>query len=251
MDSTVLISDLKFLVSYTTFAGCKTCPDRWKTAEKEKKQQTLCQIEYLTENPIMTEMRNETRPDTPPLFPMISIVGIRTHDHMKPKQWSLAKRNIRFLFATEVSQVGWNAQRVRTHNSVRRKKEEIWLSPMTKARTQTEMSKGQSGTKNATKKSITQRLRTDLGRSYPNQTGVVKPVNGIPTFPLNAVIKSETSSVMTIVTNWWISIQEIHHFTTSPDYVARLFRLFQTKIEWIAKNLWENWHKKRMLYTHA
>ena len=46
------------------------------------------------------------------------------------------------------------------------KKEEIRLSPMTKARTTTEMSKGQSdNTNNATKSSITQRLRTDLGRS--------------------------------------------------------------------------------------
>ena len=46
------------------------------------------------------------------------------------------------------------------------KKEEIWLSPMTKAPTPTEMSKGQSdNTNNATKSSIKQRLRTDLGRS--------------------------------------------------------------------------------------
>ena len=46
------------------------------------------------------------------------------------------------------------------------RKEEIWLSPMTKAPTPAEMSKGQSdNTNNATKSSITQRLRTDLGRS--------------------------------------------------------------------------------------
>ena len=46
------------------------------------------------------------------------------------------------------------------------KKEEIWLSPMTKAPTLTEMSKWQSdNTNNATKSSIKQRLRTDLGRS--------------------------------------------------------------------------------------
>ena len=45
------------------------------------------------------------------------------------------------------------------------KKEEIWLSPMTKAPTQAEMPKGQSdNTNNATKSSITQVLRTDLGR---------------------------------------------------------------------------------------
>ena len=43
------------------------------------------------------------------------------------------------------------------------KKEEIWLSPMTKAPTPAEMSKGQSdNTNNATTSSITQRLWTDF-----------------------------------------------------------------------------------------
>ena len=47
-----------------------------------------------------------------------------------------------------------------------KKKEEIWLSPLTKAPTLTEISKWQSdNTNNATKCSITQWLRTDLGRS--------------------------------------------------------------------------------------
>ena len=46
------------------------------------------------------------------------------------------------------------------------KKEEIWLSPVTKAPTPTEKSKEQrDNIKNASKTSITQRLRTDLGRS--------------------------------------------------------------------------------------
>ena len=45
-------------------------------------------------------------------------------------------------------------------------KEEIWLIPMTKAPSPAEMSKGQNdSTNNATKSSISQRLRTDLGRS--------------------------------------------------------------------------------------
>ena len=49
---------------------------------------------------------------------------------------------------------------------VKRKKVDIWLSPMTKAPTPTEKSKKQrDNIKNATKTSITQRLRTDLGRS--------------------------------------------------------------------------------------
>ena len=48
---------------------------------------------------------------------------------------------------------------------IQEKKEKIWLSPMTKSPTPAEMSKGQSdNTKNATKSSITQRLRIDLGR---------------------------------------------------------------------------------------
>ena len=46
------------------------------------------------------------------------------------------------------------------------KKEEIWPSPMTKAPTPTEMSKGQVTTQTAPQKStIKQQLRTDLGRS--------------------------------------------------------------------------------------
>ena len=69
------------------------------------------------------------------------------------------------------------------------KKEEIWLSPMTKAPTPTEKSKMlHDNTKTPSKTSITQRLRTDLGRSVggndSHPTGVLKPVNGIPTLPL-------------------------------------------------------------------
>ena len=61
---------------------------------------------------------------------------------------------------------------------------------MTKPPTPTENSKtkGQH-TQTPPKTSITQRLRTDLGRSVgvtSNPTGVVKPVYGIPTFPLTA-----------------------------------------------------------------
>ena len=52
------------------------------------------------------------------------------------------------------------------HQFESEKKEDIWLSPMSKAATPTEMSKEQSdNTNNAIKSSITQRLRTDLGRS--------------------------------------------------------------------------------------
>ena len=52
------------------------------------------------------------------------------------------------------------------YNSIKKKKEEIWLSFMTKAPTATETSKKQrDNTKTPPKTSITQRLRTDLGRS--------------------------------------------------------------------------------------
>ena len=62
-----------------------------------------------------------------------------------------------------------NAKEVPISYSVSKLKEkrvEIRLSPMTNAPTPAEMSKGQSdNTSNAKKSSITQRLRTDLGRS--------------------------------------------------------------------------------------
>ena len=55
------------------------------------------------------------------------------------------------------------------------KKEEIWLSPMTKAPTPTEMSKGQSdNTNNATKKfdytAVADRLRTVSWSNYSHPT---------------------------------------------------------------------------------
>ena len=60
----------------------------------------------------------------------------------------------------------------------REKKEEIWLSPMTKAPTPTEMSKGQSdNTNNATKKfdytAVADRLRTVSRSNHSHPTGVV------------------------------------------------------------------------------
>ena len=71
------------------------------------------------------------------------------------------------------------------------KKEEIWLSPLTKAPIPTEKSqKHRDNMKNATKTSITQQLLTDLGRSVGvtavNPTGVVRPVYERSTFPLTA-----------------------------------------------------------------
>ena len=72
-----------------------------------------------------------------------------------------------------------------------REKEEIWLSPMTEALTQTEKSKKQrDNTKNATKNfdytMIADRLRTVSWGNDSHPAGVVKPVYGIPAFPLTA-----------------------------------------------------------------
>ena len=69
------------------------------------------------------------------------------------------------------------------------KKEEIWLSPMTKAPTPTEKSKTQhDNTKNATKyfdyTTIADRLRTVSWGNSSHPTGVVKPVYERSTFPL-------------------------------------------------------------------
>ena len=76
-------------------------------------------------------------------------------------------------------------------NSILREKEEIWLSPMSEALTPTEKSKKQrDNTKNATKNfdytTIADRLRTVSWGNDSHPAGVVKPVYGIPTFPLTA-----------------------------------------------------------------
>ena len=65
------------------------------------------------------------------------------------------------------------------------KKEEIWLSPMTKPHTPTEMSKGQSDNiNNATKKfdytAVADRLRTVSWSNYSHPTGVVNRFTGPP-----------------------------------------------------------------------
>ena len=88
MDSTVLISDLKILVSNTKFAQCKNCPDRLEDSRKgEETADSLSNRVFDREPHYDRDARqDQTRPDTPPLLPMISIVGIRTHDHMKPQQ---------------------------------------------------------------------------------------------------------------------------------------------------------------------
>ena len=64
------------------------------------------------------------------------------------------------------------------------KKEEIWLSPMTKAPTPTEKSKKQrDNIRNATKTSITQRLRTGLekgtGRGVIGKTFLSYPLHEV------------------------------------------------------------------------
>ena len=79
---------------------------------------------------------------------------------------------------------------------IEEKKEEIWLSPMTKSPTPTEMSKGQGdNTNNATKKfdytAVADRLRTVSWSNYGHPTGVVNLVYGpnLPTPRNSRVIK--------------------------------------------------------------
>ena len=69
------------------------------------------------------------------------------------------------------------------------KMKEIWLSPMTNPLYQQKIRKPKDNTQTSPKTSITQRLRTDLGRSVgvtSRPTGVVKPVYGYSTFQLTA-----------------------------------------------------------------
>ena len=69
------------------------------------------------------------------------------------------------------------------------KKEEFWLSPMTKAPTSTEKKskKQRDNTKNATKNfdytTIADRIRTASWSNSSHPTGVVKPANECLTFP--------------------------------------------------------------------
>ena len=72
----------------------------------------------------------------------------------------------------------------------REKKEEIWLRCMTKGPLHPQKNpKSKVTTQNATKnvdyKPIADRLRTASWGNYNHQRGVVKPVYGIPTFPLH------------------------------------------------------------------
>ena len=76
--------------------------------------------------------------------------------------------------------------------NVEEKKEDIWLSPMTKAPTPTEKSKKQrDNTKTQPKifdyTTIADPLRTVSWGNDSHPTGVVKPVYGISTFPLTTI----------------------------------------------------------------
>ena len=71
--------------------------------------------------------------------------------------------------------------------NLKEKKEEIWLSTMTKAHTLTEKpQKQRDNTKMPPKTLIKQRLWTDLGRpvggNVSDSIGVVNPVYGIPLY---------------------------------------------------------------------
>ena len=98
-----------------------------------------------------------------------------------------------------------------------KKKEEIWLSPMTKAPTPTEKSKKQSKLqhKNVTKSfdytTIADRLRTVSFSNNSHQTGVVKPVYRILTFPLTATVEQNYTNISKTFENL---IKDMKHFKT-------------------------------------
>ena len=110
------------------------------------------------------------------------------------------------------------------------KKEDIWLSPMTKAPTPTEKSKKQrDNIKNATKNfdytTIADRLRTVSWSNDSYTTGAVKPVYGIPIFPLTtkavciATIKSILLQLLFVFLLTWNSLVNFWNF---PAYKYKL-----------------------------
>ena len=117
---------------------------------------------------------------------------------IKPQNYSSNKiyaEILIFLPATNqpklIAKIGYMCPFGHLHVWSTREKEEIWLSPMTEALTPTEKSKKQrDNTKNATKNfdytTIADRLRTVSWGNDSHPAGVVKPVYGIPTFPLTA-----------------------------------------------------------------
>ena len=87
---------------------------------------------------------------------------------------------------------GWSFVSIRVI-IYKNKKEEIWPSPMTKASTPTEMSKGQVTTQATSQKSsIKQRLRTDLGRSV----GVAKATQLVWLSGLRAHLPTNRNSLV-------------------------------------------------------
>ena len=84
------------------------------------------------------------------------------------------------------------------------KKEEIWPSPMTKAPTPTEMSKGQVTTQTTPQKSsIEQRLWTDLGRSV----GVTKATQLVCLTGLRAHLPTNRNkwSIYSLISFWFMN----------------------------------------------
>ena len=97
-------------------------------------------------------------------------------------------------------------------NTCKEKKEEIWLSPITKAPTPTEKSKKKrDNTKTPPKTSITQRLRTDFSwgnDSHP--TSVDKPILRDPNLPVKYILVEDVYMLeevpIWISTTWWVSL---------------------------------------------
>ena len=112
----------------------------------------------------------------------LEIVSRRRHT------WSLNTLIDQKVDVNLVCYLLWDEQlHTNVHGQRKRRRSDpvLWQNPLY----QQKIRKPKDNAQTPPKTSITQRLRTDLGRSVgvtSHPTGVVKPINGYPTFPLTA-----------------------------------------------------------------
>ena len=146
-------------------------------------------VPWLTQT-FLTSTLNETWQETISHCPLPSQCFSGRSEEQDSRPASDCLRRFRLLLWIKWTILNETSQEARTQE----KKEEIWLSPMTKAHTPTEMSKGQSdNSNNVTKKfdytAVADRLRTVSWSNFSHPTCVVNLVYGHT--PCNSrVIKS-------------------------------------------------------------
>ena len=163
---------------------------------------------------------------------------------LKIKWWNAeaAEYDLRLLWHTDkaIQKEGIHTLNEKELQHVRIK-EEIWLSPMTKVHTPTEMSIRQSDNKNATKKfdytAVADRLRTVSWSNYGLPTGVVNLVYGpnLPT-PRNSRVIKRTMVILSIPTYEYLHSHSIR-LQWSMRKLANIF-------QWMPLvTLRKNWHR--------